>query len=117
MRRHPTATVNVVRISVATSGLISPRPRRSSPRPFGLPASAAGDHICHVGLQELGQRQVSSRRETDQSARSDDVRRSGWSGSRGQPVKTAHPKRTLAAPVGVEPEVGLTHQVLAITLG
>jgi hypothetical protein len=27
------------------------------------------------------------------------------------------PKRTLAAPVGIEPEVGLTHQVLAITLG
>jgi hypothetical protein len=26
-------------------------------------------------------------------------------------------KLTLAAPVGSEPEVGLTHQVLAITLG
>jgi hypothetical protein len=28
-----------------------------------------------------------------------------------------NPKWTLAAQVGIEPEVGLTHQVLAITLG
>jgi hypothetical protein len=54
-------------------------------------------------------RNVASWHEPDQPGRSVDVRCSVSTGSGWQTVKTAHPKRALAAPVGIEPEVGLTH--------
>jgi hypothetical protein len=55
----------VARISVATFGTDSPRPRRISHRSYGPLASVRGDHICHVELQELGQRTVRSWREAE----------------------------------------------------
>ena len=54
MRRHPTAPVNVARISVATSGADFTAPEavfRSAHPGCGL---RPGDHFCHVGAAGVG---------------------------------------------------------------
>jgi hypothetical protein len=45
MQRHPTAPVNVAKISVATFRTDFIAPRRISQRSSGLPGSVRGDHI------------------------------------------------------------------------
>ena len=56
MRWHPTAPVNVARISVATSGTDFSRPRRISQRSSGLLAWSWEITFVTWELQELGQR-------------------------------------------------------------